>query len=367
MHGLLPGALAILAIIAGIPLSACPMNNASTAPDFRVQGELAWDGVVLTYVSESAAHVPVDAGHPLPYQVVTLGEPVLVTVLSSQLVPTTYALARDTQVYPGMIPLLADPPLMALGTLLPDEPLSLSAVTLLNSTGEEVFSIDDGALLLPVVASQDTVECYLVQAGGADMLHLFGPEALLLAVTPADGNARWAVELSAGPPLVDVELWALSSQWGLLCLQYGYDLYELVRFNRATGALGPRWPLAGQPAYTVVYPGQFYEPAELTLDGDVAQCLVDTVEHGWQNWRIDLEQGQLDTVSAAPPSSIRREENELPVGGASIPGPPHPPFPQRLLPAAACDRFKIPALIKDGTSVLVVDAAGARWVALTSQ
>jgi len=356
--------------------AACPARPSPPATEpaaFPAAGELVWDGAQLSYAnSPTAKPRPLAGVSPLPYQTVCLGPPALVTVLDSALVPTTWAAADSPHQYVDMLPALVKPPLCALTQFPAAEMPGLPGMLLLKPDGSVAWQGESSELMWPAAAeesyfSQPAV-AYIVAAEGGDLIYPYGSTPQLVAVNTADGSELWRADLKAPAAAAGVTLLALSPQWGLLCLQYDYQVYEFVRFSCADGTVGPRWPLPGQVATRIVYPGQLDEPLSAQLTGDRLELTVIVDNQGYAVWSFDLATGELSKQAASAPASIRREENQLPVGGEGVPGPPAPPFPQRLLPSAVADQpWRIPALLNAAGDVLVIDADGARWAELGQQ
>jgi hypothetical protein len=294
-----------------------------------------------------------------PYCVVCFGPPALVTTVAADLTVTTHAVSQSCYDYPGMYPQVATPPVVVLSELTSELFAVLPRTVLLGEDGAITWSGKAAEYLPPSLENSDDV-AYFAQAAPAgslyqDILFPFGDTPLLTAVDPASGIELWLVELDTLASVANVELWALTPEWGLLSLQYDYQLYEYLCFDRCTGEVYAQHELAGQPATRLVYPGAFAEPAALSLDGDSVEIGVFLVNGTPQMWRFNLKQGSLERGEFAALPTVR-EENQLPVGGVGAPGPGSAPYSQRLLPEASGNQWQIPALTdSNGAVLLVVD------------
>jgi hypothetical protein len=314
---------------------------------------------------ELLATIPADA--PVPYAIVATGPPALVTTCGSSLRPVTYTAGDHPQAYPGALPAVCDPPLVALSPLPDPATGQVAGAILLKPDGTVLWNAPESELLMPGCGMIDTNVAYAVIAHDGDILTPYGrPD--LVAVDTTTGHQLWSVDLLARAETVAVELWALDARYGLLSLQYSYEDYEFVSFDRSTGALGQRTDLTGQPATVLVYPGLDEEPSSLELRDGAVEILMFPVNAKAEIRRFDLSTGEMSKAPAGEIPAPRREENAMPVGGSGAPGPAAPPFPQAILPTQTGVEWRIPALVDAlHQRVLVVDAAGARWVEIQPQ
>jgi hypothetical protein len=332
-----------------------------------VHGTLNWSDGRLAYTAAAGAPTQALAADAArPYQVVALGPPALVTVCGTDLAPSTYAVALGAEVnaYPGWVPLVTQPPLLALAPVPGGEADDGLGLLLLTPDGGELYRSANAELLYPAHTPPDYACAYVMEtAGDGDAIYPLGQAAQLAAISLADGQTMWRTGLKPAAPLADVQIWAQLDAWLLLSLQYDYQSFEFLAVRRADGELGARWPLKGMPGGAVVFPGPAWEPAEPERAGASASLVVYNEDAAaWQRWSFDCAAGTLVVERCGPPETSR-EDNTLPVGGDGAPGPGAAPFPQRLLPAAWGAEWEIPALVDAAGRVLVIDAAGARWAA----
>ena len=317
---------------------------------------------ILTFSDSGGAYVAKEVPGALPYQVVAFGPPAIVTTVGPGLEVATWALADEAHEYRGMIPLVVEPPLIALAPVVLPYDSNVGALTLLAANGEAAWTSEHSELLWPEHTYAEPGVAYVVTTGGGDPLFPFGEQVGLVSVDASTGHVIWSQDLDAAFATAGVQLWALTEHWGLLSLQYGYESYEFISFSRKDGSLGLRRMLEGQPATSLVYPGPVEEPFEIKVDGEAIGLRVFLNEGISQWWAFDLAGGELARSGSAPPGAILREENDRAPGGSSVPGPDDPPFPQRMLPAAAGPSWTIPALVDGQGRVLVIGDDGAHWV-----
>lgn len=343
-------------------VAACPRSSATSQADC----EIVYAGGVLSVVSESGVlwHEPVPDARP--YRVVALGPPALATTCGPDLMPTTWAVSDTATAYPGMLPALCLPPLVAISPLPNlDDPYA-PGVMLLGPTGSVLWRAEAAELLLPQTGEADRSTAFVV-SGQGDAVFTFGTEPRLTAVEASSGHVLWQTALAPRSPVAGVVLWGAEGAHGLLSLQYDYELFEFVRFDLRRGSLGERWQLVGQPAFSLVYPGPSDEPSRTSFAGSKLSVLVFPQTGPRETWAFDLASGELarSPDQGAPPAS-RREDNPLPEEGSATPGPPAPPFPQRLLPTESGTAWRIPALITADGRALVVEGETARLVKLAA-
>jgi len=322
---------------------------------------------VLSVVSESGVlwHEPVPDARP--YRIVALGPPALATTCGPDLTPTTWAVSDTATAYPGMLPALCLPPLVALSPLPNLDDPDAPGVILLGPTGSVVWQAEAAELLLPETGEADRATAYIV-SGKGDLAYNFGAEPRFTAVEASSGHVLWQTALEPRSPVAGVVLWGADSAHGLLSLQYDYELYEFVRFDLRDGSLGERWQLVGQPAFSLVYPGPSDEPSSASLAGSKLSVLVFPQTGPREKWTFELASGEFarSPDQGAPPPS-RREDNPLPEEGSGTPSPSAPPFPQRLLPTESGTAWRIPALLSPDGRALVVAGETAHLVKLNAR
>lgn len=288
----------------------------------------------------------------------------MVTTCGPDLEPCTYitVAGADTHVYPGWVPLFAQPPLVALALMPSDEEDLGLGLVLLGPDGGELYLSRNVEPLYPAHTPPDLSAMYAAEAAeDSSLLAPLGTTPQLIALNPATGAEQWRIELAPPYAVADVMLWAELDEWLLLSLQYDYEVYEYLAVHRADGSINGRWVLSGLPAGATVYPGPVWEPAEPERAGTRASVIVyNNAAGAWQRWSFDCAQSTLEQENTDAPG-ILREENPTPVGGAGAPGPGNAPFQQRLLPGATGGTWETAALVDGMGHVLVVDSAGARW------
>ncbi|GEM_PF-4611704 len=351
-----------------------PQVTTASTPGYTVAGELSYANGELAYQNADTPQWRLRRRGARPYQIVAPGPPVLVTALDDQLQVTTWALGDRAHRHTGHFPLVCRPPLVALAALPESEYLPALGCTLLDTDGGMLWGGRYATLLSPATGSLDRETAYVASADVAgkpapDLLFPFGSAPYLTALDTTTGRVWWSINLKGGGPVADIQLWGLTAERGLLSLQYDYRRYEFVSFDRAPTSGGhvevlDRWPLSGQPLTRIVYPGEFDEPAAVEVEGDYISVAV-FADAAYERWEFDLAAGTLHREPAAPPGDSSREENEAPARGSGPPAVDDPPFPQHLLPTAAADNWRIPALVDALGRVLVIDEAGAQWVGPT--
>lgn len=349
-------------------LISCPARS-SSGPEWSASphGSLERAGTLLNY-THAGASVTLSVSEPLPYRIVCSSQPALLTTIDAALLPTTWAAAQQPCAYPGMLPVVSMPPLVALQQLPASSDAVATDLLLLGPDGTAIWRDTGCELLWPAAAEQDYLEqpatAYVLRASIGDLVFPYGSTPELLAISLPGGEPTWQLDLKAAGPVAGVELLCVSDTWGLLSLQYDYQIYELLRFQLSDGSLGPRWRLSGQLAARIVYPGALEEPLDVKLRGQRLSVAVIAGSQKYETWDFDLSAGKLHKYPLHTPPAIRREENSAAVGGDAAPDPAEPPFPQGLLPAASGEQWSIPALVSSQGEVLVIDADGARWISL---
>lgn len=353
-------------VLRWLPLMAMLLCSCPGATVVRGAGgahaELVYRQGQLCACLAGATGTAITADKPVPYAIVALGPPMLLTTCGTDLRPVTYAAADPPVAYPDTVPLLCDPPLVALMPLPDMETFEPVGCILLKPNGSVLWQGQACELLTADCGVQERGVAYLAIAHDGSTLTPFG-RPRLAAIDTASGKELWRADLAASDDTVDVHLWALDEQHGLLSLQYSYESYDFVAFDRPTGKLKERHNLAGQPAIRLVYPGPAEEPSQVKLQGDTVEILMFPLASQAEVWSFNLATGGLAQAKLAGGiPAPGREDNALPVGGQGAPGPAKPPFPQVLLPTQSGGDWRIPALVDAQGRVLVVDAAGARWV-----
>lgn len=345
---------------------SCP-RAAEVRGDTAAHAKLVYGQGRLSIVRAGSPAIVIPANKPVPYAIIAQGPPMLVTTCGTDLRPVTFAAVAPPVAYPDTVPLLCDPPLVALMPLPDMETFEPVGCTLLKPDGAVQWQSQACELLTADCGVRVSDVAYIAMAQDGSALTPFGAPRLV-AIDTASGAELWRSDLAARDDTVDVHLWALDDQHGLLSLQYNYESYDFVTFDRLTGGLGARHSLSGQPAIRLVYPGPAEEPSQAQLTGGIARILMFPLAGRAEVWSFNLASGELAQAKLAGEiPAPGREENTLPVGGNGAPGPAQPPFPQTLLPTQSGDNWSIPALLDETGRVLVVDAGGARWVQLEAQ
>ena len=354
---------------------ACPsqrqasvtLKPAETTCAYSLQGTLGLAASGLSY-RRSPDETPssIDIADALPYQIVALGPPTLVTTCGTDLVPCTYALDRNAAIsaYPGWVPQLVQGRVAALAPVVNSGDVLGLGVILLNTDGSTLLRENHGMLLNPVNSAGSDTTYVVVSGKDGALLAPFGSEPELVVTDPLTGNKLRRIGLSPRFPVVDVVMWGEFDGCLLISLQYDYEMFEFISLSCGTWEELARWQLTGIPGGATVYPGPGWEPQAPESDGARAGVLVyNSSRLTWERWELDCATGALEQAACPPPETLR-EDNPLPVGGEGMPGPGSAPFPQRLLPVACGNEWVIDALTDSAGRVLVVDSAGARWVAL---
>ncbi|MBN2082510.1 PQQ-binding-like beta-propeller repeat protein [bacterium] len=365
MHRLLCLALAVL-LGTCLDVPAVQPEPAGDTPD-TARGELVVEAGALSYSDGRTVAALDDVTGAVPYRIVTTGPPALVTTANEQLEVTTWAVGEQCTAYPDMYPLVVQPPLAALAGLPVREYEYLGPVVLLDTGGQVAWRHDNAVLLWPPDPPAETDVAYLAlpdarALAAGDLLFPLGEDPRLVAVEAATGRELWRTALEPLAAVAGVELWQLTAEDGLICLQYDYLAYEFVVFRRADGVLTARFKLVGQPATRLAYPGGFDDPLPLAYDGACVGVAVVNAEGSAQRWWFDLAAGTCETAQLTLPARAFSEENPLPIGGTGAPDPAAPPFPQHLLPTATGDTWRNAALVDAAGRVLVVTTEGCVWV-----
>jgi outer membrane protein assembly factor BamB len=343
-------------------LAACPAEPQQQAQRGTVTGaaQLQRRGETLSLLQDGVVVRSCVAGTVQPYRIVSTGAPIVVTAADGDLRVATWAVPAngDPVRHVDLLPSISQPPLTALIPLTESPSGIAEGLSLLAGDGTVSWT-DPRADLLWAFAGADPAVAYAAVASGDDLIYVYGETPQLTAVDAATGRELWRRGLQPLGPAVDIQLWGLSADHGLLLLQYDYEVFEFVSFARSTGDLLQRHRLDGQPAIRLVYPGPTWEPARVKVTGGSVSLAVNDVEQGYQLWTFDLADGTLDKAALPGFAVTAREENALELAGGSTSGAA--PMPQGLLPTETGDNWTIPALLNADGRVLVVDSEGAAW------
>lgn len=365
-HWLLLG-MALAGTCASPPDGSSGASEAVPAPSCRAAGELNFADGTLSYQCDGRQQWS-RSQEAVPYRIVCLGPPALVTTAGPDLAIATLAVGDEIHRYPDMYPQLVRPPLVVLNGLPVVEEQADRRTVLLAADGTASWSAQRAQLLWPAAEPKDADVAYFVvpdpagvEAGTLELVYPWGQNPRLVAVAAGSGAERWRAPLKPSAPLADVELWGLSGEAGLLSMQYDYQVFEFAVFAQADGEQSSRQWLMGQPATQLVYPGEFSEPLGTAVGDSTVSLAVYTAEGNSERWTFDLDSGELAVAPFTPPARASREENELPPGGAGPPPGRRPPFKQALLPTQGGRAWSIPALVNSRGEVLVVSGEECLW------
>ena len=298
----------------------------------------------------------------LPYRIVCSSSAYsLATTCGSDLGVVTYSTdGSDVRAFRDMLVMVVQPPACVLAGLADSEDGGGAGVVLLGSRGEEVWRDRRADLLWPVTGEARSDVFCISQGSDANPLGVYGLKPTLERVAMPSGNEIWRRTFDVNEYVEDATIYGLGSRYGVICLQYGVDLYEFLAFELATGAAKSVKVLEGVPAYTSFYPGPIPEPAGVVLHGDSLSVAVSDLNGRWFKLVFDLAAGTLEQlpVPAQPGLGERNPHRE---GGRGIPAPPL--FPQKVLPTQYGDTWIIPALVNEHGQVFIAAADGASWVA----
>lgn len=354
-----------------LSLSACPplrgaapvQPTPGAAP--VAEGRLLLEAGRLSYLSPSGERRgPASAANFLPYAIVASGPPTLLSCVDSGLRTTSYAVAAGPQgaihSYPDCLPLLSRGGARVL-SVLPADPLATGGIVLLAPDGSEAARLDNAELLWPAAGDSGAVLLAALPGEGANLIDLFGRGPQVLIWDSAAGRELGRVKLPDKYSSADLVAVGASAGYVLLMQQYDYEHFQFSSLELATRKLEDLGIVTGQPAYTLVYPGEDSELRHVAADKGHIELLANA---GTEMWDFDLAAAALTRSPANEGAELAREENGNPQGGAGEPGPGSVPLPQALLPTAAGPSWTIPALTDGAGHVLVVDSTGARWLAL---
>jgi outer membrane protein assembly factor BamB len=230
---------------------------------------------------------------------------------------------------------------------------------LLGARGEEVWR-DSGADLLWPAAGQRRSDAFLVvQGSDTNPLGVYGLAPSLVRVSMPDGRELWRRPVATNDYVEDASIYAIGTKYGVLCLQYGVDLFDFQTVDIATGAMNSVKLIDGVPTFTSYYPGPIPEPAGVELIGDRLGVQFQTNEGDLLKLEFDLAKGTVQQVrSKAQPGFGERNPHRDGGTGAARP----PLFPQAILPTQHGSAWSIPALVNKDGKVFVATASGASWV-----
>jgi hypothetical protein len=297
----------------------------------------------------------------LPYQLVSTGDPCLVTTIGSDLQPSTWAFPREAgrpaTEHRGCLPLLVDGASIVLLEL-PEDSLDLGGLRLLDSAGGLMKRFPAGELLLPA-AGELSGRCLAALPGaGADAFYPYGEKPSVSAWLPAEGRELWRSELPASFDCADLQLVALTEELAVAMVQYDYEMFELFQIDGAGQALSCG-RLKIQPAFTTSFPGGGFELDQVGIEAGRVWMLL---AGGRERLVVDTSAGTSAVEAFNSETEDLREENSRPVGGAAIPGPGSPALPQALVTVANGSNWVIDALMRADGAVLVMTSFGPDWV-----
>lgn len=333
--------------------SRCHMEPATARPPFQIAGKLERDAAGCLYRDPQGGLHRLGVMGLVPYTLVSLGPPVLVTTIGEDLSAATYAGGEAISRFEGFLPICVDPPVVALDIV---EPEAEGILLLLNPDGTEGLRLP-GAQLLPP-ASGETAGLALVAYPGIapDLVWPLGEQPVIACVDCCQMQELWRVRLPAGLPVAGIDLVAQSNGGIVVALQHDYLRYSWLVVSPAGKQLSYTG-FDGQPSVDLLWPGPAHGFAELRCTSDWAELGVDTVDGRRTVLRFSLGDGMVTDTGRTFEVRPQRDERELAtVGGNTV-------VRQYLLPSAAGELWSIPALVNSQAEVLVVDKAGAHWVA----
>jgi hypothetical protein len=342
-----------------VALLAC-QSGAAGKPAVAKAPRLQYQNGQLSFLSDGQTH-PLQSKAPLPYQIVASSDAYsLVTTADAALAVATYSTdGVNVRRFPDMLPQVVQPPVCALFGLADSAADGATGMVLLGSRGEQVWRGQSADLLWPATgAPRRDVFCI---AAGTDTnpLGIYGLQPALVRVNAASGAVLWRQPIPTDEYVEDAVVYGIGAKHGLLCLQYGTDLFEFFRFDVASGAMQTVYTLDGTPTYQNVYPGPIAEPLGVQLSGDSLQVTVTRVAGGWHQFTFDLAKGTV-MMAKAQPQPLLSARNPHPNGGSGAAKPPL--FPQGIVPTQSGASWTIPALVNAKGQVFVTTADGANWV-----
>ncbi len=339
-------------------------NSKTTAPNsaLRLDGELTWSDGSLRLVTESKSAI-LRPLQPVPYRIVSCGDYAVVTTCGSDLIPSTWT--TDGQIITqcrGMLPLVVQLPIAALGGLPSDAHGIGSGVTLLGANGSVAWHDNGADLLWPLSGSPGSHAYCIRGSDDSDPVFVYGSRPRLIRVKCPEGKELWRVTLPAREAVVDSQLYALDGGKALLGLQYDYEEFAFFSLDLATGRTKLLKELIGVVASQGVYPGPLTMPTGVSVQGERVRLLVRDAQRGWRTWTFYLSDGTVTDTPGTPLDALT-EDNPRPAVGRGAPSTSHPVYPQALLPLENGASWSIPALRNAQGQVLVVSYGKAKWVA----
>ena len=356
----------IICLLMPARCSASSDAEAVAGPDWMAAGVLSLADGRLSYLVDGAEVWSRDGDGVLPYRIVATGAPALATTVGPGLDLATHCLGTHGSSYPDYYPVLAGDGWAVLAAMPRTNELPPLAAVLLDRTGAATWRHDSALALWPATGGGGAscpAALYFAATGDIaedlnEIIYPLGLNPRLASLAPLSGDLRWEREVPTDFPVAYAELLALGEGYGLLSLQYDYLIHELVCFDTVSGAITGRHRLQGLVAQRLAYPGPGSEYLDIGVNGDTFAALVYIEDEGAQRWELDLATGTLDRSPAEFADGSPVEEYPVPVGGAGTPGPGDHPLEQALLPVAAGDAWRVPALVDNAGNTVVATTTG---------
>jgi hypothetical protein len=316
-----------------------------------ISGTLKVDSKGLKYLDARGAERGIEAVGPVPYRVVALGPPIVVTTIGSDLLPVTYAGAEQFQRYAAYLPEPSAPPVVALS---PAGSGPNTDLLLLKPDGGVGYSFPGGEYLSPASNCDPNTAVTAVPSADADLLMPLGKQPEIVAVECDSFTQRWAYRVESEWPSAGADLFALSTGGLLIALQHDFEKYSFLVLSE-DGRLLSSIGFEGQPVVSLVWPG----PQPIT---NFARCgaywaELGVVEQGRDRkvLRFSFRDGTMKKLDVKMDGAPARDERELIVTDVGE------RVEQGLLPTAIGPHWSLPALCNTRDEVLVVDSSGAAW------
>jgi hypothetical protein len=333
---------------------AAPAKQRAAAPTWQ------WKDGRLALLSGGKVQA-LSVKSPVPYRIVSSSNAYsLLTTCDSDLSVVTYSTdGVNVRAFRDMLLVLRQGPVCALQGLASTEAGGATGTVLLGSRGEEVWRDVRADLLWPVTGEPRRDAFCISQGADTNPLGIYCLQPALARVALPAGNEMWRASLLTDEYVEDAIIYGIGGKYGLLCLQYGVDLYEFFTFELATGATRSVKLFDGVPAYTSIYPGPIPYPAGVELNGDILSVVAHHNQRGWLRLVFNLAAGTVKEFPGTAPPALA-ERNPHPDGGQGAPKPPL--FPQGILPTQSGNAWTIPALLNAKGQVFVATSSGASWV-----
>lgn len=288
----------------------------------------------------------------VPYRLISLGPPLLLTAISSDLLPKTYAGQDSFCTYPGYLPVLAAPPVVALK---PAGAGGGDSLLLLRADGTVGMDLPGAELLVPAAGEPGATALVILPGAAADDVWTLGYHPRICAINCKTMQELWRIEYGGELPVAGAELVAICQAGIVAALQHDYEHYSLLVISKA-GRLLSSTPLAGQPAVNLVWPGPLAELAQVSIDGSTVELGVNFSEGGSGTLQFDLRSGAVTDTGRTPLTRPQRDERSPFGAGAER------VVWQGLVPREAEPPWSIPALVDDQRRVLVIVGDRPEWV-----